>query len=76
MKKRKPKVSYLRTFLISIGAISLFLLTSTLYDWIQGDMDSSRVITLYIIIPALISVMLILGIKKLFHMIQSQFGVN
>ena len=69
MAKHK-RVSPGKTFAIALVAIALFLITSTVYDWMMGDMDYRRKLTLPIAGAMFLSAGLLVGFKKLWHMIQ------
>ena len=73
MVKKKPTPLW-KVFLFSISAIAVFLLTSTLFDLLQGDGSPGRTLTLTVCILVLISSVIVLGAHKIWQIIKNQLG--
>lgn len=61
---------------VVVGAIATFLFLSTIYDFIQGDFSSSRIITLALSVSILALIFIVYGHKKVRKMLEYGIGVK
>lgn len=69
------QIPYFKLGLIVFAGIAIFLITSTIYDAINGDMSPSRWTILKYAIITVFSVGIVLGARKIINIIKTQLGV-
>lgn len=69
---KKKRTSNLHVTLYAAAGILIFLLLSTLYDFLVGDINFTRIFTFQIAIIGLITIGSIIGFRKIYHMIKDK----
>ena len=71
-KKKKSKVSSFRVGLYAAAGILVFLLLSTLYDFLVGDVNVRRIFTFQLAVTGLVAIGSIIGFRKLYQLFDEQ----
>lgn len=73
-KKRSSskKTGDIHVALYAAAGILIFLLLSTIYDLIMGDVDTRRLFTLQIAITGLTTIGSIIGFRKIYRMVKQR----
>jgi hypothetical protein len=73
MKKRLPH--WFRATIIVLGAVATFLLLSTLYDFINGDVTLSRIVLVAFSAAVLLVVFIIFGYRRIRRFFERGVGM-